>query len=139
MGIKVFDFPTPSSPSFISIISEFFTYSFDVYWWWVCKGLTKLLADNAPKAMKEQKFESYFGRKVAIDASMSIYQFLVRTISLRLFIPFLDELIGYLYMNYVNINEYLLGFSMRVCLNFGADCCGKNWDWDADQWGWWSY
>jgi hypothetical protein len=39
--------------------------------------LTKLLADNAPKAMKEQKFESYFGRKIAVDASMSIYQFLV--------------------------------------------------------------
>lgn len=41
------------------------------------KGLTKLLADCAPKAMKEQKFESYFGRKIAIDASMSIYQFLI--------------------------------------------------------------
>ncbi|MFQ6650597.1 hypothetical protein Gotur_022155 [Gossypium turneri] len=41
------------------------------------KGLTKLLADNVPKAMKEQKLESYFGRKIAIDASMSIYQFLV--------------------------------------------------------------
>ncbi|WKA02578.1 hypothetical protein VitviT2T_020749 [Vitis vinifera] len=41
------------------------------------KGLTKLLADNAPKAMKEQKFESFFGRKIAIDASMSIYQFLI--------------------------------------------------------------
>ncbi|GER48608.1 flap endonuclease 1 [Striga asiatica] len=41
------------------------------------KGLTKLLADNAPKAMKEQKFESYFGRKIAIDASMSIYQYLI--------------------------------------------------------------
>ncbi|KAK4424481.1 Flap endonuclease 1 [Sesamum alatum] len=41
------------------------------------KGLTKLLADNAPKAIKEQKLESYFGREIAIDASMSIYQFLV--------------------------------------------------------------
>ncbi|XP_008450492.2 flap endonuclease 1 isoform X2 [Cucumis melo] len=41
------------------------------------KGLTKLLADNAPKGMKEQKFETYFGRKIAIDASMSIYQFLI--------------------------------------------------------------
>ncbi|XP_057769655.1 flap endonuclease 1 [Salvia miltiorrhiza] len=41
------------------------------------KGLTKLLADNAPNSMKEQKFESYFGRKIAIDASMSIYQFLI--------------------------------------------------------------
>ncbi|PPD82019.1 hypothetical protein GOBAR_DD21050 [Gossypium barbadense] len=40
-------------------------------------GLTKLLADNAPKAMKEQKLESYFGRKIVIDASMSIYQFLI--------------------------------------------------------------
>ncbi|KAG6531809.1 hypothetical protein ZIOFF_005635 [Zingiber officinale] len=42
------------------------------------KGLTKLLADHAPKAIKEQKFENYFGQKIAIDASMSIYQFLVR-------------------------------------------------------------
>ncbi|KAL2906807.1 Flap endonuclease 1 [Bienertia sinuspersici] len=41
------------------------------------KGLTKLLADNAPSCMKEQKFESYFNRKIAIDASMSIYQFLI--------------------------------------------------------------
>ncbi|CAA0816570.1 Flap endonuclease 1 [Striga hermonthica] len=41
------------------------------------KGLTKLLADNAPKAMKAQKFESYFGRKIAIDASMSVYRFLI--------------------------------------------------------------
>ncbi|XP_030540659.1 flap endonuclease 1-like [Rhodamnia argentea] len=41
------------------------------------KGLTKLLADNAPKAMKEQKLESYFGQRIAVDASMSIYQFLV--------------------------------------------------------------
>ncbi|MCO5614817.1 hypothetical protein L7F22_069101 [Adiantum nelumboides] len=40
------------------------------------KGLTKLLSDNAPNCMSEQKFESYFGRKIAIDASMSIYQFL---------------------------------------------------------------
>jgi flap endonuclease-1 len=27
--------------------------------------------------MKEQKFESYFGRRIAVDASMSIYQFLI--------------------------------------------------------------
>jgi hypothetical protein len=43
------------------------------------QGLTKLLSDNAPRSMSEQKFESYFGRKIAIDASMSIYQFLVRS------------------------------------------------------------
>jgi 5'-3' exonuclease len=27
--------------------------------------------------MKEQKFENYFGRKIAVDASMHIYSFLV--------------------------------------------------------------
>lgn len=41
------------------------------------KGLTKLLADAAPSSRKNQKFESYFGRKIAVDASMHIYQFLV--------------------------------------------------------------
>ncbi|AAC13596.1 similar to FLAP endonuclease-1 (SW:P39748) [Arabidopsis thaliana] len=54
------------------------------------KGLTKLLADNAPSCMKEQKFESYFGRKIAVDASMSIYQFLVRAPSSPLLL--LEEL-----------------------------------------------
>lgn len=42
------------------------------------QGLSKLIADNAPTAVKVQKFENYFGRKIAIDASMSLYQFLVR-------------------------------------------------------------
>ncbi|KAI5071374.1 hypothetical protein GOP47_0013625 [Adiantum capillus-veneris] len=41
------------------------------------KGLTKLLADHAPRCMVERNFDSYSGRKVAIDASMSIYQFLI--------------------------------------------------------------
>ena len=40
-------------------------------------GLTKLIADNAPHAIKENKLDNYFGRKIAIDASMSIYQFLI--------------------------------------------------------------
>ena len=41
------------------------------------QGLTRLISDNAPHAIKEHKLENYFGRKVAIDASMSIYQFLI--------------------------------------------------------------
>ncbi|RZC48844.1 hypothetical protein C5167_017268 [Papaver somniferum] len=41
------------------------------------KGLTKLLANNAPKSMKQEKLESYTGREIAIDASLSIYQFLI--------------------------------------------------------------
>lgn len=45
------------------------------------QGLTKLLADYAPKCQKEEKFDSYFGRRIAVDASMHIYQFLVRVIS----------------------------------------------------------
>lgn len=43
----------------------------------VWQGLAKLLADHAPDCAKTQKFEDYFGRKIAIDASMHIYQFLV--------------------------------------------------------------
>ena len=40
-------------------------------------GLTKLISDHAPHAIKETKMESLFGRKIAVDASMSIYQFLI--------------------------------------------------------------
>lgn len=40
-------------------------------------GLSKLLADYAPSSMKENEFKNYFGRKVAVDASMCIYQFLI--------------------------------------------------------------
>ncbi|XP_059143090.1 flap endonuclease 1-like [Physella acuta] len=40
-------------------------------------GLTKLLGDYAPSSMKENEIKNFFGRKVAIDASMSIYQFLI--------------------------------------------------------------
>ncbi|KFQ19378.1 PREDICTED: flap endonuclease 1 [Merops nubicus] len=40
-------------------------------------GLAKLIAEVAPGAIREQDIKAYFGRKVAIDASMSIYQFLI--------------------------------------------------------------
>ncbi|KAH8741643.1 flap endonuclease 1 [Cryptosporidium ryanae] len=40
------------------------------------KGLTKLLADNAPKCIQFQAINSLVGKKIAIDASMWIYQFL---------------------------------------------------------------
>uniref|UniRef100_A0A2I3G3L6 Flap endonuclease 1 n=1 Tax=Nomascus leucogenys TaxID=61853 RepID=A0A2I3G3L6_NOMLE len=41
------------------------------------QGLAKLNADVAPSATRENDIKSYFGHKVAIDASMSIYQFLI--------------------------------------------------------------
>ncbi|GFZ49214.1 Flap endonuclease 1 [Saitozyma sp. JCM 24511] len=41
------------------------------------KGLTALLSEHAPRAMKDHEMKTLFGRKVAIDASMSIYQFLI--------------------------------------------------------------
>ncbi|CAH2326239.1 flap endonuclease 1 [Pelobates cultripes] len=41
------------------------------------QGLAKLIADVAPSAIKEHDIKSYFGRKVAVDASMCIYQFLI--------------------------------------------------------------
>jgi len=40
-------------------------------------GLSKLVADVAAHAIKENEIKNYFGRKVAIDASMSLYQFLI--------------------------------------------------------------
>ena len=40
------------------------------------KDLSKLISDEAPGAVKENKYESYFGRKIAVDASMFIYSFL---------------------------------------------------------------
>lgn len=40
-------------------------------------GLTKLIAEHAPNAIKSNDIKSFFGRKVAIDASMSIYQFMI--------------------------------------------------------------
>lgn len=42
------------------------------------QSLSKLLGDNAPACRKDQKFDNYFGRKIAVDASMHIYQFMVR-------------------------------------------------------------
>jgi len=41
------------------------------------KGLKGLLMEHAPAALKDHEIKTLFGRKVAIDASMSIYQFLI--------------------------------------------------------------
>ncbi|KAA8892887.1 PIN domain-like protein [Sphaerosporella brunnea] len=41
------------------------------------KGLFQIISDNAPAAVKNSDIKQHFGRKVAIDASMSIYQFLI--------------------------------------------------------------
>lgn len=40
-------------------------------------GLAKVIGDHCPGAIKYNEIKNYFGRKVAIDASMSIYQFLI--------------------------------------------------------------
>lgn len=40
-------------------------------------GLSKVIGDHAARAVKENEIKAYEGRRVAIDASMSIYQFLV--------------------------------------------------------------
>ncbi len=40
-------------------------------------GLSKLLADEAPACMKEVNLKSLVGRKVAVDASMALYSFLI--------------------------------------------------------------
>jgi flap endonuclease-1 len=40
-------------------------------------GLSKLIAEHAPHAITSGDISTFFGRKVAIDASMSIYQFMI--------------------------------------------------------------
>lgn len=40
-------------------------------------GLSKILNEKCPGAIKEGDMKHYFGRKIAIDASMSIYQFII--------------------------------------------------------------
>ncbi|KAK4653730.1 Elongation of fatty acids protein 2 [Podospora pseudocomata] len=41
------------------------------------KNLFQIIKDEAPDAVKEGEIKNQFGRKVAIDASMSIYSFLI--------------------------------------------------------------
>lgn len=43
------------------------------------KGLSKLISTYAPRAMKEVDPKKYTGRLIAIDASVMIYQYLVRS------------------------------------------------------------
>lgn len=40
-------------------------------------GLSKVIADQAPRAIKEYTLQQLFNRKIAIDASTSLYQFLI--------------------------------------------------------------
>lgn len=40
-------------------------------------NLMKLIGDYAPNAIKEYDIKHYFGRKIAIDASMCLYQFMI--------------------------------------------------------------
>ena len=41
------------------------------------KGLTKLIRDNSPGAIKETVLKGYTGMKICIDASNALYQFMV--------------------------------------------------------------
>uniref|UniRef100_A0AC34Q1C7 Flap endonuclease 1 n=1 Tax=Panagrolaimus sp. JU765 TaxID=591449 RepID=A0AC34Q1C7_9BILA len=41
------------------------------------KDLTKVIGDHSPESIKLNDIKAYFGRKIAIDASMSLYQFLI--------------------------------------------------------------
>jgi flap endonuclease-1 len=41
------------------------------------KGLQNLITDSSPNSVKEDILKNYFSRTVAIDASMTIYQFLI--------------------------------------------------------------
>lgn len=40
-------------------------------------GLQKLITDHAPGSITETEMKNLFNRKIAVDASMSLYQFLI--------------------------------------------------------------
>lgn len=41
------------------------------------KDLSKVIGDHADNAIRQDDIKAFFGRKVAVDASMSLYQFLI--------------------------------------------------------------
>jgi flap endonuclease-1 len=41
------------------------------------KDLSRVLADHCPNAVKMHDLKSYFGRKIAVDYSTAMYQFLI--------------------------------------------------------------
>ncbi|SCU92350.1 LAFA_0F09736g1_1 [Lachancea sp. 'fantastica'] len=41
------------------------------------KGLNAIISEHVPSAVRKLEIKAFFGRKVAIDASMSLYQFLI--------------------------------------------------------------
>jgi flap endonuclease-1 len=41
------------------------------------KGLSALIADTCPEAIRQEELKNFFARKIAIDANMSMYQFLI--------------------------------------------------------------
>ncbi|CEP60940.1 multifunctional nuclease RAD27 LALA0_S02e03136g [Lachancea lanzarotensis] len=41
------------------------------------KGLNAIISEHVPSAVRKLEIKTFFGRKVAIDASMSLYQFLI--------------------------------------------------------------
>lgn len=41
------------------------------------QGLSRVVADHAPAAISERNIAQYSGKRIAIDASMSLYQFLI--------------------------------------------------------------
>lgn len=41
------------------------------------QGLMKLITEECPGCVKEQELDNFTGRRIAIDASMAMYQFLI--------------------------------------------------------------
>ncbi len=45
------------------------------------KDLSKVISEHADNSVRQGEIKSFFGRKVAVDASMSLYQFLASLIN----------------------------------------------------------
>jgi len=70
------------------------------------KGLTKLLQEKADECMSERDIKSYFGRIIAIDASMCLYQFLIAVRS--------NSVQGQLTNDLGDVTSHIVGFFYRT-------------------------
>ena len=78
------------------------------------KALMRFLHDNADRAITERPFESYSGTTVAIDASMSLYQFLAAIRSTT------DERYSNLTNDAGEVTSHISGFLSRTIRLFEA-------------------
>ncbi len=100
------------------------------------QGLTKLLIDNSADAIELHGMEEYNGKKIAVDATMSIYQFLI-AMNITNLTDANGQVTKYVYLFFSSVrNGIVVGVlfnsngmyqpSTRYLLSYGKD--GSKWN-----------